>query len=264
MNLSLNEQLHDEQHESDSFVISLAFAISLALHFSVMLALPWIEAVKVKPPITIVAELLQLPPPPLTEAPAEPKPVEPSAKPEVVKVERKLIPKLGKLAPKPQVVEQPILAAENLEQATSDYSVPDTPQPTIVPNESTAPAAPELSSASASSTKNEATSTSSNTTWDDGDLWDEYGRNLQRQVERNKQYPAIAISRGWQGLAKVLVRFSLEGKVVSVVIEKSSGQKVLDARALEMVKKSLNDLPAPNKFKGREFRITIPVEFKLE
>jgi protein TonB len=267
VNLSLNEQLHDEQLESNSLVISLALAISLALHFTVMLALPWIEAVKVKPPITIIAELQQLPPPPPpppVEAPAEPKPVEPPAKPEVVKVERILIPKPAKLAPKPQVVAQPVLAAEHSEQVSSDYSVPDTPQPTIAPSEPTAPAAPELSSASASSTKNEATSTSSNTTWDDSDLWDEYGRKLQRLVERNKQYPVIAIRRGWQGLAKVLVNFSSEGKAISVVIEKSAGQKVLDEQALEMVKKSLNDLPVPNKFKGREFRIIVPVEFKLE
>ena len=65
-------------------------------------------------------------------------------------------------------------------------------------------------------------------------------------------------------MAKVLVNFSSEGKAISVVIEKSAGQKVLDEQALEMVKKSLNDLPVPNKFKGREFRIIVPVEFKLE
>ena len=82
--------------------------------------------------------------------------------------------------------------------------------------------------------------------------------------ERNKQYPAIAIRRGYQGSGKVLVRFSAEGKVTSISMEKSTGQKSLDDQAIEMVKKSLNELPAPVKFKGREFRVSIPVEFKLE
>ncbi len=260
MKLSLNEQLHNERHESDSFVISLAFAISLALHVSIILALPWIEATKAKPPITIVAELLQ-PSPPI-EVPAEPKPVEPPVKPEIVKVERTLTPKPDTPAPKPQSVAQPVLAAENLAQAPSDYSVPDIPKPTIVPNEPTAPAAPELPSTSF--TKNEIIPTTSNTTWDDDDLWGEYGNNLQRQVERNKQYPAIALRRGWQGLAKVLVHFSSEGKAISVTIGKSAGKKLLDDQAIEMVQKSLNDLPVPNKFKDREFKLTIPVDFKLE
>lgn len=225
------------------------------LHITVMLALPWLEAFKTKPPITIVAELLQLPPPP-AETPAEPKPIEPASKPKLMKAEHQLTPKPDIPAPKPQAVAQPVLAAEHSEQSSNDYSVPDIPKHTIKPDES-APAAPIPSSVSASTT-------SSNTTWDDSDLWDEYGRSLQRQVERHKQYPVIAIRRGWQGLAKVLVRFSSEGKAISVVIEKSAGQKVLDEKALEMVKNSLNDLPVPNKFKGIEFKITIPVEFKLE
>lgn len=250
----MNKQLLDGQHESNSIVVSLAFSISLLMHSSLIYMLPWLEAVKTKLPVTIMAELQQ--PPPLAES----NPIELPSKPEVVKVENQ-----PKPTPKTQAV--PVLASKRTEQATNDYSVPNIPQPATAPSEPTAPAAPDTSSAASESTtslsKNVATSSSTNT-WDDSDVWDEYGRNLQRLCERYKQYPAIAIRRSWQGLAKVLVRFSSEGKTLSVVIEKSTGQKVLDEQALEMVRKSLNDLPVPIKFKGREFRLSIPVDFKLE
>jgi protein TonB len=265
--LSLNNQLQNqylqgEQGESNEFVVSLALAISLALHFTIMQALPWLEAVTIKPPATIIAELQTLPPPP---PPTEAKPIEPPTQPEIVKPD--------KPAPTPtlksQAVAQPLLAAkQEAEPIAEDYKVADVPQPATVPSEPTAPAAPETSSApsesATSSSKNVTTSSSSTSTWDDSDVWDEFGRNLQGLVERHKKYPEIARRRGWQGLAKVLVRFSSEGKTLSVAIEKSTGQKVLDEQALEMVRKSLNDLPVPNKFKGREFKLTIPVDFKLE
>ncbi len=253
----MNKQLLDEPHDSNSFVISLALALSLVMHLTVMRALPWLEAVKTPLPLNIIAELQTLAPPP-PPPPAEVKPIETPTKPEVVKTMQQH---------KPQAVATPALAAERTEQV-SHYTVPDIPKPAIMPSEPSAPVVPEHAEAASetapASSKNVSTSSSSTSTWDDSDVWDEYGNNLQKLCERYKQYPAIAIRRGYQGSGKVLVRFSAEGKATSISMEKSTGQKSLDDQAIEMVKKSLNELPVPVKFKGREFRVSIPVDFKLE
>lgn len=259
----MNKQLLDEQHDSSSFVFSFALAISLVMHLTIMRALPWLEAVKTPLPLNIIAELkvLALPPPP---PPAESKPIEPPTKPEVVKPTQQ-----PKPTPKPQAVATPVLAAQHTEQV-SNYTVPDIPKPAIMPTQPSPVAAPEAQTketsapTTSSAPSNAVSSPTSTSTWEDSDVWDEYGSNLQRLCERNKQYPAIAIRRGYQGSGKVLVRFSAEGKTTSVTMAMSTGQKSLDDQAIEMVKKSLNELPVPAKFKGREFKLTIPVDFKLE
>lgn len=256
----MNKQLLDEQLDSSSFVFSFALAISLVMHLTIMRALPWLEAVKTPLPLNIIAELKVLAPPP----PAESKPTEPPTKPEVVNPTQQ-----PKPTPKPQTVATPVLAAQHTEQV-SNYIVPDIPKPAIMPTQPSPVAAPETqteetSAPAPSSVPSSAVSSPTSTSaWEDSDVWDEYGSNLQRLCERNKQYPAIAIRRGYQGSGKVLVRFSAEGKTTSVTMAISTGQKSLDDQAIEMVKKSLNELPVPAKFKGREFKLTIPVEFKLE
>jgi periplasmic protein TonB len=244
----------DEQH--GTWLILSALILSLVMHFAIMRALPWLEAVRAKPPIAIMAELMQPPPPPPAEAPAEPKPDESITKPEVVKVEQ--------LKPKPQAA--PVLTSRHADSIDNRYVVPETPQPAIIPSESAAPvaeASTETVAATPSASSNAASSPSTSN-WDDSDVWDEFGSNLQKLCERYKRYPEIARRRGWQGSGAVVVRFSKEGKTLSITIEQSTGQNSLDDQALEMVRKSLADLPLPTKFRGREFKLTIPVDFKLE
>ena len=248
-----------KQSDSDIVAFSFALILSMMLHFAVMHALPWLEAAKAKPPISVIAELMPPPPPPPppAEVPTESKLDEPVIKPEVVKVEQ------PKPSPKPQA--SPVLASEHAEPMDNRYVVPDTPQPVAAPSEPTASETSTAPTESApASSKNVATSSSPATNWSDSDVWDEFGRNLQRLCERNKRYPEIARRRGWQGAGSVVVQFSKEGKTLSISIEQSTGQKTLDDQAMEMVRKSLNELPVPDKFKGREFKLTIPVDFKLE
>jgi protein TonB len=227
-----------------------------------MRALPWLEVVKTPLPLNIIAELKTLaPPPPL---PVVAKPIEPPTKPELVKPIQQ-----PKPTPKPQTVATPVLAAQHTEQV-SNYTVPDIPKPAIMPTQPNPVAAPEAHTketsapATSSAPSSAVSSPTSTSTWEDSDVWGEFGNNLQKLCERNKQYPAIAIRRGYQGSGKVLVRFSAEGKTTSVTMAISTGQKSLDDQAIVMVKKSLNELPVPEKFKGREFKLTIPVDFKLE
>jgi len=257
-NQIMSNKLLDRQQKSNHFVFGLALAFSLMMHLAIMRALPWLEVAKTKPPMTIMAELQEAPPLPAKETKPE------VVKPEVVKDIR------PKPMSKTQAVAVPVLAAERTEQVANNYTVPDIPKPVTVATQPSPVAEPEthtketaapVASAAPSSAVSSSASTS---TWDDSEIWNDYGNSLQRLCERYKQYPAIAIRRGYQGSGKVLVRFSAEGKTTSITMEKSTGQKSLDDQALEMVRKSLNELPVPAKFKGREFKLTIPVDFKLE
>ena len=259
-NQAMNNKLHETQPDSNNHLFALALMFSLLMHFAIMRALPWLEVAKTKPPMTIVAEFQEAPPPPPPAQEMRPEVV----KPEVVKNNQ------PKPMPKTQAVAVPVLAAERTEQVANNYTVPDIPKPATMPTQPSPVAAPETHTKEtaapvASSAPSSAVSSSASaSTWDDSEVWDDYGNSLQRLCERYKQYPAIAIRRGYQGSGKVLVRFSAEGKAASITMEKSTGQKSLDDQALEMVRKSLNELPVPAKFKGREFKLTIPVDFKLE
>jgi protein TonB len=262
VNLTIDINPLANQLDSNFRAICFALLISLGLHFSVMRALPWLAVVNTQSPLTIIAEIETFtpPPPPITES----KPVESPSKPDEAKSTQQ-----PQRTPKSQAVATPILAAQHTEQA-SNYTVADVPKSATIPAQPSPVTAPETQSnetfapATSIEPSSAASSPTSTSSWDDSDVWDEYGNSLQKLCERNKQYPAIAIRRGYQGSGKVLVRFSAEGKTTSITMEISTGQKSLDDQALEMVRKSLNELPVPTKFKGREFKLTIPVDFKLE
>ena len=258
MAVAISTQEITYRYDSDIRAICFALFLSIVLHLCIVRALPWLETVNSKPPLNIIAEFQTLAPPP--PPPVEAKPLETTVKPEVVKAAEPPAP-----TTKTHAVAVPVLSSENV-VPDSNYNVPDIPMPATLPNLPSPVAAPEAQPKESSSTASASSSskTTSSSSWDDSEVWDEYGSNLQKLCERNKQYPAIAIRRGYQGSGKVLVRFSAEGKTNSVSMEVSTGQKSLDDQAIEMVKKSVNELPVPAKFRGREFRISIPVDFKLE
>ena len=262
MNTHTYKQAYPQPNDSDTQYFLLAIGLSIAMHFMVMRLIPLMEKYEPKPPVDIVAELLTMAPPPPPPVMAESTPAEETP---VRPIEKQVQKEPKAVTTKPD----PILTSKSAE-APSDYAVPDTPRAEEI---NKVPSAPVVSAPAPAETSNtEQTSASSKNTsssntasdWSDSDLWDEYGNNLQRLCERNKKYPEIARRRGLQGLAKVAVHFSAEGKPLSIVIESSSGQASLDDQAVEMVKKSIKELPLPNKFRGRDFKISIPIDFKLD
>lgn len=235
--------------------------------------MPLLEQYHPKPINTIMAELRTQAPftQPAIETPQPTTPETPPPQPEIKQ------PQPIKTKPDPQ----PILQSKS-EAQPDDYVMPETklnpkpeptptqnlstPQPTTEQTSTTAVTANPISNTSTNTpthTKPETATPTSADDWDDS-AYDAYGRNLQHLCERNKHYPAIAIRRNWQGSGSVVVKFSAGGKLLSIAIEQSTGQKALDDQALEMVKKSLADLPLPSQMKGREFKISVPVDFRLE
>lgn len=90
-----------------------------------------------------------------------------------------------------------------------------------------------------------------------------YLRRLSQRANKHRTYPAIALRRGWQGRARIAVSFAVGGAVVGVNLDHSSGHDVLDAQAIEMVRKALSELPIEARLARRPLTVVVPVEFKL-
>lgn len=96
-------------------------------------------------------------------------------------------------------------------------------------------------------------------------LLDAYRLALIDAAKRYKRYPAQAIERGWEGRVEIRVVVDANGTIKSAVVKSSSRYQVLDAQALDMVKRAFNALaqvrPAP---RGLEFTVDVPVVFELQ
>ncbi len=97
----------------------------------------------------------------------------------------------------------------------------------------------------------------------DSALLDSYGKTLSTLIAKYQRYPRIAQLRGWQGTAQVLLSVSATGRMVNVVILRSSGFEVLDDQALEMVQQATPLPQPPEALRGREFTVMVPIVFKL-
>jgi len=97
----------------------------------------------------------------------------------------------------------------------------------------------------------------------DTDAWGDYGEQLRSLVSKSKQYPAIAVRRHLEGEATVVAQF-VRGELVQVSLADSSKHVPLDEEAMRMVKKAIAQLGIKDSLKKKSFKITIPVNFKLE
>jgi periplasmic protein TonB len=91
-----------------------------------------------------------------------------------------------------------------------------------------------------------------------------YGQSISKEIKRYQKYPPVAIQRRWEGTAEVLLQIAADGKVTSITLGKSSGQKVLDEEALKMVRRASPLPQAPQNLRGRELTVTVPIVFKLQ
>ena len=96
------------------------------------------------------------------------------------------------------------------------------------------------------------------------DLLAGYGNSVSRLLARHREYPRVALMRGWEGTVTMRLRVASGGKLIEAKVESSSGHPVLDTQALEMVKR-VAALPAPPEgLREREFAVLVPVVFRLE
>jgi protein TonB len=247
----------------------VAFCISLGIHVGLLFLIPYRQEVAVPPPMRMMVEFSQ--PAPQTEATTEPQPEVTEPAPEPVPE-----PVPPKPKPKPKKVEQaPILAAK---QSPDAPVVPDTSEVPAV-TETPVAEAPEIESVEPveSAVANPAqqqtsqppsdvamvTSTAEPQEASEDEAWQGYGQLLYDMVEKGKKYPPIAIRRHLEGRVTISARISM-GKLVDVTLIDSSGHKVLDEQALEMVRKAASTLPVKNGLAQKSFTVLVPIDFKLQ
>lgn len=260
--------------QQDYSLVWRAVIVSLALHVLVVAVYPTLSQIQLpKMPERLEIEFFsikaaspttQVTPPAETVTPVEPPKVMPTP---VVKPQT------------PTEIPKQVLAAPASHD--SDYKVPEhvtsaKAEPAPV---NPAPATPSVSAESAQHATNDSpakdakpsvaasTAQASNDTDElnasDTDAWGDYGEQLRDLVSKSKQYPAIAIRRHLEGEASVVAQF-VRGELVSVSLAGSSKHVPLDEEAMRMVKKAIAQLGVKDSLKKKSFKITIPVNFKLE
>jgi len=100
----------------------------------------------------------------------------------------------------------------------------------------------------------------------DGDLdapGDDYLDRVRRWVNRFKKYPSESVRRKEEGQALVRFVFARDGTVLDAAIERSSGHPMLDQATLEMIRAASPLPPPPDRYKGNELRLAVPIAYRL-
>lgn len=217
--------------------------------FSIKAAAPSVQAVA---PPTEVAKPLE--PPKATPTPlVKPQtPVEtskqvlaaPSSQPSDYRVPEQVASTKAEPAPvTPAPAAPSVSAAESAQPAANDTPAKDSK--------------PSVAASAASSSESDELNVG------DTDAWGDYGQQLRDLVSKSKQYPAIAVRRHLEGEVTVVAQF-VRGELVNVSLAGSSKHVPLDEEAMRMVKKAIAQLGVKDSLKKKSFKITIPVNFKLE
>jgi protein TonB len=91
-------------------------------------------------------------------------------------------------------------------------------------------------------------------------------QDLALKVGKRRQaddYPEEAVRYGWSGTALVEVLVAGNGAIKNIVLGRTSGFKVLDDQALEMVRR-VPRLWVPARLRNRETSVTVPIGFQFQ
>ena len=91
----------------------------------------------------------------------------------------------------------------------------------------------------------------------------QYRMLLGKAAKRFERYPALARERGWEGRVEIALNVDTLLPVPEVVLVHSSGHGLLDKQALEMVAQAVRVTTLPERLKGKDFRVFLPVIFSL-
>lgn len=245
-----------------------ALMLSLVLHIAAYLCLPYLKQTPLPKPTRFEVELTQLlaqapSQPANASAPTQPEPVHEQPKPQVPKP----ITKSTRIT-KPQEL-APVLATESPD-APAEYAAPTTPAASEPPTSQANNSAQTSTTATTTHTSSEPANSVSTQTSEHAvpseatpdEAWDGYGQQLYDLVGKNKNYPAIAIRRNWEGTVKLLAKF-VAGKLVDVTILESSQRQPLDDEAMRMLKKAVAQIPVKGALASKNFTVVVPVDFKL-
>lgn len=92
----------------------------------------------------------------------------------------------------------------------------------------------------------------------------QYRVSLASAARRFKRYPPLARERGWEGSADVSITLHARLPVPEVALTRSSGHRLLDDQAVDMVTQAVRSTELPEGLRGRDLRLVLPVRFSLE
>jgi protein TonB len=92
----------------------------------------------------------------------------------------------------------------------------------------------------------------------------DYFKTIKEVIERNKEYPQIAKSRGLEGTVQMAFTLHKNGSVGDIMVKQSSGEKTLDDGAMLSIKKSSPFPPVPELLKSKApLRMDVTIVYKL-
>lgn len=92
----------------------------------------------------------------------------------------------------------------------------------------------------------------------------QYRMTLGQAAERIKRYPPLAKEREWEGTVELVLNFRPKVTLPEITLPRSSGYRILDEQALEMIRHAVSETAVPANLLGREFSVKVPVVFSLE
>lgn len=92
---------------------------------------------------------------------------------------------------------------------------------------------------------------------------DNFSRQLAVHIAKYKKYPRIAQRRAWQGEVVLQVKLTGQGQLVSKILRKSSGFRILDQEGLAMIDRAIPFPTPPSILGDRVFTILVPIKFTL-
>lgn len=86
---------------------------------------------------------------------------------------------------------------------------------------------------------------------------------LHAHLEREKRYPRKAKRLKKQGMPVIRFTMNRQGKVLNVVLVKSSGTSSLDKEAVDLVYRAQPLIKPPNTISGDQIKLTLPINFSF-
>jgi TonB family protein len=98
----------------------------------------------------------------------------------------------------------------------------------------------------------------------DRTLIEQYRQIISAKIKQYEEYPPVAKRRHWEGTTVVQLRLTPEGKVTDISVVEKSGYEILDEAAVKMVRKA-SPLPLPpERLRGRDQTVLVPIKFRLD
>lgn len=72
------------------------------------------------------------------------------------------------------------------------------------------------------------------------------------------------MDNNWEGKAEIRMVIGANGMISSITVKTSAGHEILDAQALDMIRKAKPLTQIPAALRGKEFTVDVPVVFSLK